>query len=243
MRLFTCDQQTDKKYWQDHNQQDFSNYDGPDYTHQLRDIEGLEVINWEISEPNLVSIGPSHKSNFFKWGMLDKESGVYADMDIVFVKPIDHWFHGIQDNDVAVCYQKSWDGTKESEHRVFSIGLMASSGNGDFFKDVYHQCVERFRAQIYQSAGVMVLYSMFGHPTQDANTHWNKMQDRYPDVRFANFAMDCVYPLTNIPKIFEPYATPLPKQTLAFTGMPDILWHNKGIPSLLLKLCQSTRVH
>jgi hypothetical protein len=179
-----CKQQRSEKYWSSINQQDFFRYDGPDYFEKVKEIEGLDILEWEIAEKRFIDLGPSHKSNFFKWELMAKESGVYADLDIAFVRPIDDWFEHVRNYDTAICYhmQKSY----------FSIGLLASSGQNNFYGDVYAECVKEFRQAEYQGAGVIILYKMLGR--FGSGGHWIKMKKKYPDIKFRNFNMSFIYP-------------------------------------------------
>ena len=79
MRLFVCNQQRSDKYWESPNQQDFFRYKGPDHSDKLVDIPGLKIGPWEVAEPHLRKFGPSHKSTFFKWELLARESGEFIE--------------------------------------------------------------------------------------------------------------------------------------------------------------------
>ena len=187
MRLFVCKQQRDDKHWVDLNQQDFFTYTGPDYTPRLQNLDNFEIIPWEIEFDHLKDAGPSHKSNWFKWQFLANQSGIYADMDILFVRPIDTWFEEIKDKDIAICYHKS----DRFEH--FSIGLMASSGIGDFFNRVYAESLAGYVPTMYQGAGVIAIYNLLGL-SPDTGGHWKKLISLYPHLKLVNFDQAYVYP-------------------------------------------------
>lgn len=238
IRLFTCKQQRKDKYWSDITEQDFFKYDGPDYTNRLKNIPNLEIIPWEIEEERLRHIGPSHKSNFFKWNLLSEEGGVYADMDIVFIRPIYNWFDHVKNSDVAICYNYG--------PRYFSIGLLGSSGNNPFYKRIYDDCVQKFNMDHYQGAGVEILYHLLGNVCKDP--HWQNMCYAFPETRFVNFDMNYIYfwDHNDITAMTEELHTVVPYNTFGlhwYAGHPSSQQLNATLNEDTVQTSQTTIAH
>lgn len=234
MRLYICKQQRTTKYWTEHNEQDFFTYKGKDYTSVLSLIPNLQVLNWEIKEKKLYNLGPSHKSNFFKWELMCNESGVYADMDIVFVKPIDDWFNYVCDSDVGIGYST-----------YFSIGLLSSSGNNNnFYRTVYDNAVKHTNQQSYQSAGVDAIYRLLGHQPG----HWNRIIQQFPSVNFTKYDMDYVayYDSMQVNDIVVNKHTNFPANTFGihwYAGHPDAQRLNNLLTDCNYKDYHNTLTH
>jgi len=239
MRLFVCGQRRTKKYWKTPEQQDFFTYTGPDYTDRLDDIAGLQVIPWEVEKVSLQNLGPSHKSNFFKWGLLAKESGVYADLDIVFIRSANNWLRHVGGHDVAICY-------RQPPRNYFSIGLLGSSGRGQFYNDVYQESMRGFGPGTYQSAGVEAIYRLTRKlPGPD---HWRKLVRRYSRAKFIDFDKHFVYPwgCSQIPEMTVKLHTTVPAKTFGihwYAGHPTAQQLNSVLNEDTVKTNQSTVAH
>jgi hypothetical protein len=207
MQLYRSVQRRDTKYWEEENVQDFHQPTGPDYTERLDNISDLEVLDWEVDELTqmvLSEMGPSHQSNLFKWSEMANDGGVYLDMDIVFVRPIEDWWIHVRDFDVAISYHKPG--------RYFSIGLLGSRGNNAFFRDVFDESVLNFDPKVYQSVGVESLYRLLGGKFID---HWQVLLTRYVECQFRAFSMDYVYPwkCDKMVEVFERLHMAIPEST------------------------------
>ena len=144
------------KYWRGYESQDFHSYKGKNY---LPEVEKLGI---KIKEcPVFVEgAGPSHNSNLFKWNELATNGGIYSDMDILFVKPIEEYYNQIQYFQTGLSY--STEKVTSGHGGYYSIGFMFSSGGNVFFKDVFDYSREHCDLNRYQGAGVEPLYGMLG---------------------------------------------------------------------------------
>ena len=211
--LYTHASTVCKQTWKDAIAQDFFSYDEIDYTDQLADL-GINIVEWDLPVgifPAGVwkNMAPSHKSNVFKWHMLATVGGIYADLDILWTKPLDDFHKDIEDYDTVICFNK-W----------LLIGLLASQGNNPFFRKVLNTAVINYSAMRYQCVGVesvyVWLYSRRVYDMKGAEIigiNWNKvlarpiwedLQRAIPHMKFYNIPMNLIYPFdhNNLDKIF-----------------------------------------
>ena len=118
------------KTWKDAPIQDFFNFDGEDYFKKAKALD-INLKKWRLIDQKGKSwedkMGPSHKSNFFKWQELGVYGGIYSDLDILWVKPMDAYYEKIKHYNTMICYR----------HTYFSIGLLGASPNNKFFYDLF----------------------------------------------------------------------------------------------------------
>ncbi len=190
--LYICPDNGLKKTWKCHNQQDFFCYKGKDYFELINELN-INLLFWDIKDPegNCWSsrVTPSQKSNFFKWETLYKDGGIYADMDILWTAPIDKYYNQIKNQDISICYC----------NRFFSIGLLASSPGCDFYGDVWKNGFQCFHKKIYQTAGVMNIYNLFGKranmsPKKARINGLSILNQSYRKYKINNFPAKTVYP-------------------------------------------------
>lgn len=164
--------------------QDFSNYQGPDYFSKLKDLN-INLIKWNTEEVEIEKfkdITPSGKSNIFKWHQLYKNGGIYADTDILFFKPIDQLYNqwNKENADVVICQTKH-----------LSIGLMASTPNNDFFKDIFYNTFKFENHTAYQTYGVLNVYNLYENIERSQILLAAKK--KYPKLNMFNLPMNVVY--------------------------------------------------
>ena len=95
------------------------------------------------------------KSDFFRYYILHKYGGMWADMDIVFFKPMDFLF-GMSGNEPStyVCYNG----------RYYSIGVLLSSMNNPLFKLLHNKSIDmniKKKTTEYQSIGSSLWGNVF----------------------------------------------------------------------------------
>lgn len=191
-----------QKTWKTNNYQDFFCYNGVDY------FKKIQCLDIKIDQYNGSDKTPSHASNFFKWEMLAVNSGVYADMDILWFKSIDEFFEEIKNYDTAIC-----------QTQYVSIGLLASSGNNIFFQDLYKNAFKCYNSEYYQTAGVENIYNLFDCVYQHEEV-LNKAKAKYSKLSFFNIPMETVYPFDS-KRIDEAFHNPcdigeLPIKTIGY---------------------------
>lgn len=213
------------KYWAGPEVQDFCSYKGRNY---LSEVEKLGI---KIKEcPVFVDgAGPSHNSNFFKWHELATNGGIYSDMDILFVAPMEEYYDKIKNLQTGISY--STDKVFSSYHRgYYSIGFMFSKGSNSFFTDIFNWSIKHYNLDNYQGAGVQALYNMLEE---------NQGMTPYHDG-LSYIPMDLVYPWRDHQQkdFFDHCHTILPKDTIGihwYAGHPMAQkFNNKISPDTLL---------
>ena len=211
------------KTWSSPNFQDYFYFKGSDYMPHAKELN-INILPWDLADNGVIpldnnfEIGASHKSNFFKWSKLATEGGVYSDLDILYFRPIDDFYNKLEGYTTAICQTK-----------YLSIGLLASAGQDDFFKDIFISGIERYNAGEYQSAGVVTIYDLYNKiPEMDDITkmvfdNYPRLksydlsircpqdrvlqiaQEKYPQSKFYNIPMDLVYPFdsTQVGLVFD----------------------------------------
>lgn len=183
--LYVSPQEVFVKPWTTYVEQDFHNYNGPDYFNKVKDL-GVNIKPFGLNR----HLAPSHRSNFLKWNKLANIGGIYSDMDILWFKPIEDFYNSIKDFNAAIC-----------QTEYLSIGLLASDGENDFFNDIYINGLRCFNTVNYQSAGVENIYNLY---RCEASQVLNKATELYPYLKFYNIPMDLVY-LYNSERIIEAF--------------------------------------
>lgn len=203
MQLYYTKQTSENvKTWDSHEQQDFFNYNEDDnYLDRLGQLD-IEIIQWKIVNPNdpkdesWEKIGSSHKSNFLKWQLLGTIGGIYADMDILFIKPIDELHSKIaKDYDTGICFDK-----------YLSIGFLASSPGNQFFYNLFLRAFDQYTPHRYQCVGVENIYDYLSDGRswkneKELDWEWilrtnllELLSTKNPSMKIYNFPMDIVYP-------------------------------------------------
>ena len=181
---------TTKKTWKDHNEQDFSSFTGVNYMSAVHKLD-IEIKEWPLPV-NLPNIAPSHLSNFFKWSKLATEGGIYADLDILWTKPIDSFYEAVKNVDVGICSTK-----------FFSIGLLSSSPNNVVYNKIYETAKITYTPVHYQCAGVYALYMwLYGADIFEGDNIWNALAAHdiwsdltksAQDLTYYNIPMNLIY--------------------------------------------------
>jgi len=119
----------------------------------------IKNLNITIKEINFDEIGfysdasEVHKSDFLRWKLLHEIGGVWADMDILFIKPIDE-----------ICFNKSYMdkiNTVVCVNDEHSIGFLMGSKNNEYFKTLYQAAKREYRKEGYQSIGSLLCGKLF----------------------------------------------------------------------------------
>jgi len=188
--LFLSRNNVHSKTWKDSPTQDFYNYKGEDYLGMVEDL-GITILRWELLnefvDMDASKVGPSHKSNFFKWQKMAICSGFYCDLDVLFVRPFDSLYLECSHSDVLIAHHNYW-----------SIGLLGSSGENRFFEDLYKHTFEIYTEEAYQSAGVHSVDSwcdiLKKDEEIDKRENLNVVKNHYCDLQFYNLEMSRIYP-------------------------------------------------
>lgn len=193
MALYVCPMgNVQSKTWVGPEKQDFFTYSGLDYMPKVKNL-GVEVLKYEVSQNIVDSIGPSHKSNFFKWNAMWTSGGWYSDMDILWTRPMNDVYEWLKNVNTVL----AWNGS------YFSIGLLASSPGNDFFHGVYDNGFKTATMKEYQSAGVLNIYNFLKNlRNKDPSVcsdiapgdYYGMMNRFFPKLKTYSLPMNLVYP-------------------------------------------------
>ena len=219
MELHVSDIDIKNKYWKGRESQDFHSYAGKNW---LPEVEKLGVTFKEC--PVFVEgAGPSHNSNFFKWNELATNGGIYSDMDILYVKPIEDYYQQIKNFQTGIAVAQI------KKRGFYSIGFMFSAGKDEFFKDVFDYSVNHCDFNSYQSAGVESLYAMLRSSKKNLIlSHPNCYEGLH------HIPMRVVYPWRHnqTPHFFQHCHTQVPEPTIGihwYAGHPSAQKFNNNI--------------
>jgi glycosyltransferase involved in cell wall biosynthesis len=130
---------------------------GDNYVNYYDRIKGLGIT---IQEIDFVKIGfyndaaEVHKSDYLRWWLLSTVGGVWADMDILFIKPMDELCFNkleLSNIDTVFCFGSYG----------YSIGFLMSSENNRYFKTIHLASKKEYKKEGYQSIGVLLCAKVF----------------------------------------------------------------------------------
>ena len=178
------------KTWDSQHDSDIG-YDGYDY---FQNVYALDV-NVIEHVPSRENMPPAAASDIFRWELLAKDAGFYADMDILWLRPLDPTYEEVKDCDAVFCLERG----------CMAIGMMASNGC-ELFGDVLKAAVAA-DGDRYQACGCEAVFNAFDvpHSSRRGNKTLDIMHQRYPDLRIGKLPSHTVYPFvwTEIDKIFS----------------------------------------
>jgi len=150
-----------------------------------------------------------HKSDFIRWKLLSTIGGLWADMDILFTKPMNELYFNTESNEeINTVFCISYYG--------HSIGFLMGSENNKYFERIAENSLRAYSKKEYQCMGSLLCNELF--PTVES-TNIN-------DVVSHNIAMDVVYAYDtyHAREIFSP-----PKLPSKFTDRTiGIHWYAGG---------------
>ncbi len=135
-------------------------FTGVDYFPNLKTIKNIEIITVNFDFINNVCEGLEKKylsrqevyrSDFLRWHLLSTEGGMWADMDVMFFKPISNMYINQQDNSEAttlICLHPKYG---------HSVGFMLSAPNNKYYANILQKAKKSFNPIDYQSIGVNLL--------------------------------------------------------------------------------------
>ena len=126
----------------------------------------------------LNNISEIHKSDFIRLYLLATEGGLWSDMDIIYIKPMEYL--DIPENiDLGVVYHQN---NKVTYHL---IGFMLASNSNDYFNFLLDNSLMYFKKDIYQSIGANLINILL--PTIES------IKQKFPKLSLCNLNMDVVY--------------------------------------------------
>ena len=169
-----------RKTWESGETQDAQS--GPDYTERLKDLD-IEVRPWEAPRRGLA---PAHASDFCEWEQLGTRGGWFADMDILFVRPMPSVRHA----NVVFCLQDGY----------MAIGLLGASPGCRLFQEIARRALAGYCAADYQSTGAEAVYKLaklgihWGRVNAPGDKCLARFRADYPDLAIVGLPPETVYP-------------------------------------------------
>ncbi len=136
-------------------------------------VDGIDVNIIEDSVLGISSdLAEVHKSDFLRWYLLASFGGVWIDMDILFLKPMNNLYFNLKENEnVNTVFCSSGYG--------HSVGFLMGSPNNSYYNSLWQESHIRYKKETYQSIGVILCNDLFPVPSSIPNS--------------VNMSMDVVY--------------------------------------------------
>jgi len=121
-------------------------------------------------------ISEVHKSDFLRLHLLSTMGGLWSDMDIFYLKPMETLYFNVEDNkNIETFY---------CDHNYgHSIGFLMASQNNKFFKKLIEISKEEYNPTFYQAMGAMIF-----------KNHFSTSESINAITPAFNMDMDVVYP-------------------------------------------------
>jgi hypothetical protein len=178
-------------------------YTGPDYSHRVSELDVIEDV-WDFGTEGSLQWSPVHQSDMFQWQLLAETSGIYSDMDVLFVQPMLIIEQALQEASTLFCVKE----------KHFPIGFLGSSGENPFFQEVREASVTHAASGAnYQAAGIVsvnrVLVTKESQELVKIRGRWHWMpgvfrpgesdvvatlSEAYPQHRMVNLEENVIYP-------------------------------------------------
>lgn len=175
---------------------DDNSYRGLDYRERLH--SSIQVHTFHPP----TRMAAAQMCDLFQWNLLATDGGMYADMDILWLKPMDDILVDFLDSDIILCLESGF----------LAIGLVGSSPNCVLFQRVAKGAKRIIKSNTnYQHYGVSLIYCLFGvmgtrgRIRSDVKPVMRNIRKNYPNLRLSELPSNSIYPFnwrqTN--KIFE----------------------------------------
>jgi glycosyltransferase involved in cell wall biosynthesis/mannosyltransferase OCH1-like enzyme len=165
------------------------NFTGEDYTdHFKNNYPKINKICFDFRSIGLSNSMPEvFKSDFLRWYLLTEQGGIWADMDILFYKPITDFNLNKKENetkDTFICLNNGYH----------SIGFLMSGHNNLFFRKIFNYAKTSYSPRDYQSVGSHIFGKFNLNTINNIKT-----------ASISNIDMNTVYSIdsNNIEKIFK----------------------------------------
>jgi len=89
-----------------------------------------------------------HKSDFLRWWLLHEYGGLWVDMDILFIKPMDDLIFNTPNNsnvNAVFCINNAGS----AKGYIHSIGFLMGGKNNDYFKTIHNKAESQYAQESY----------------------------------------------------------------------------------------------
>lgn len=151
-----------------------------DYYNDLKRLP-IKIIETDFRDYELDNnLSEVHKSDYLRWYLLSVVGGVWADMDIIFIKSMNYINLNRTSNkeiNTLICYHAPW------KH---SIGFLLSSANNSYYKEIWEKAKRvKYDSTNYQTVGSLLLNSIMQSS--------EKIENNFSDIILDNIPMETVY--------------------------------------------------
>ncbi len=127
-------------------QEDYHQNEYENYFSKIYDLD-LEIVPYENHGHH-----PAQNSDLACWDIMSNNSGIFFDMDILFIKSANEFHEWLEDSDTGIDLHSPechWAACPQ-----FRIGIVCSSGNNQFFKDLLEMGIDNSKNMSrYQQLG------------------------------------------------------------------------------------------
>ncbi len=169
------------KQWSS-SEDDDNSYHGFDYSSQVKHL-GIEEHLWT---PPFKPLACAHACDLFQWWILGTVGGFYADMDILWLRPLNQLHASLHDYHAAFCL----------EGEYMAIGLFASAPECQLFCEMYHKGCALPIGDTYQYYGTELVYRVSGgrKSTNFGPLAVRELRKKFSQVRITVLPDVTVYP-------------------------------------------------
>ncbi len=170
------------------NKRDFTAYKGENYFHKIKDLDvRIESIDYNNAfHGKIKTATPIHYSDLYRYYKLHTEGGFYADMDIIFFKPMD-----------AILADMEMKGNMAIYHNKYvAIGFLGAEQGNRFFRDLIPHAVSskyiNRNVDKWEAFGEMLIYNFLSLDPKRQNL-CNKIEEKYQELKVYNIPDSLVY--------------------------------------------------
>jgi hypothetical protein len=181
-----------------------------DYWTKLNDlnVEIVKIPPFDNFDNNAHEV---HKSDYYRWTLLCGEGGVWSDIDIIYINPMNNMLENVpQEKNIDTGF------SRYAENGKYAISFMLASAGNTFFKKIHELSNIHYDANRYQSIGSELINNNWHRPGKLRKQNLNC---------FLLMNEKCVYPISpnNIPRFFDPLDDEL-KAILADSNVLGLHW-------------------
>lgn len=182
----------------------WTNHVSQDYRDQL-DALNVVMIQHDFDQYGFSNQAHEvHKSDFLRWQLLAEHGGLWSDIDILYVRPMNNLVENIAENslvDTALCPLMP-----PSKH---TVGFILSSKNNTFYKYISKLAITNYNPDVYQCMGSDLINSRFDS--------FESFGQQFPHHQFVFLNKKGVYSITSktIDQFYQPVSADLQKKLVS----------------------------
>ena len=171
----------------------WSNHIVKDYREQLNTIDVIATQHDFDSYGFSNQAHEVHKSDFLRWRLLAEQGGLWSDIDILYVQPMNNLIENTVENskiDTALCPLKP-----PGKH---TVGFILGSKHNAFYKYISELAVDNYNATTYQCMGSDLINNRFDS--------FESFGQQFPQHQFIFLNKKGVYSITSktIEQFYQP---------------------------------------